>query len=190
MRYIAIIMLLMLLFSGCDLFTVRDSDPPGSPPPWNDFATEWEQCVQNLEYVYEDYRNAVKYSGLFVAEYGFHFAPQDVNDFNTPATWTRTQEQDMIQLLHNHYQNITVELQSTGTGDQIGSSTAKIYRSYLITGVQRTKQGTPSRETLASGNLELHLRKDYGYWYILSWYDYRTETGSTWGKLKYENSAS
>ena len=190
MRNVVLVLLIMLFLCGCELFTVRESDPPGSPPPWNDFSTQWEQSVQNLEYVYEDYRNAVKYSGLFLEQYSFHFAPQDVNDFSAPGTWNRSQEQDMIQLLHNHYQSIQVELQNTSDNDQISASEAKLYRSYIITGIQRTKSETKERETLAQGNLELQLRKEYGFWYISAWYDYRTETGGTWGRLKYENSTS
>ncbi|MDD4310397.1 MAG: hypothetical protein PHO32_08460, partial [Candidatus Cloacimonetes bacterium] len=146
-----------------------------------------ELAVENLENCYEDSRNAVHYSGLFRADYQFHFAPQDVSDYSIEPTWTRVQEQDMIQLMHNHYQNIQIELQTVEIADQIGTTETKIYRQYSITGIERDNN-TLGRLTLATGNLEIHLHKDYGYWYIDKWYDYRGVTGSTWGKLKHENS--
>lgn len=190
MRDIAVILLILILLSGCDLFKVRDSDPPGAAPPWIDFANEWDSTLLNLEYVYEDYRNAIKYSGLFSTDYVFHFAPQDISDFSMPNTWTRTLEQDMIQLLHNRYEQIQVELTDISGSDQIGASEVKIYRAYLLTGIQRTKAPSFVRQTLASGNLELQLRKTGGFWYIYKWYDYRSDGNITWGRLKYENSSS
>ncbi len=180
----------LLLLSGCELFKVRDSDPPGAAPPWIDFATQWDSTLTNLEYVYEDYRNAIKYSGLFSADFSFHFAPQDISDFSMPSTWTRTLEQDMIQLLHNRYEQIQVELSDISGSDQIGASEVKIYRAYLLTGILRTKEPSFNKQILASGNLELQLRKTGGFWYIHKWYDYRSDGNSTWGRLKYENSSS
>jgi hypothetical protein len=186
MRNIAWLLLVALLLSGCDLFTVRDADPPGTPAPWNDFATTWQLALQNLEYCYEDSRNAVRYTGIFRQDYRFHFAAQDVSDFSITPTWDRSQEQDMIQLLHIRYKDIAVELQPMEQQDIISSAEATLYRQYALSGVLRN--GSEGRTTLASGNLELHYRLEYGYWYIDKWYDYRGSAGSTWGKLKHDNS--
>ncbi len=186
MRNIAWLLLVALLLSGCDLFTVRDADPPGTPAPWNDFATTWQLALQNLEYCYEDSRNAVRYTGIFRQDYRFHFAAQDVSDFSITPTWDRSQEQDMIQLLHIRYKDIAVELQPMEQQDIISSAEAILYRQYALSGVLRN--GSEGRTTLASGNLELHYRLEYGYWYIDKWYDYRGSAGSTWGKLKHDNS--
>ncbi|MDY0150804.1 MAG: hypothetical protein RBS43_00865 [Candidatus Cloacimonas sp.] len=185
MRNIVIVLLALFVLSSCDLFKVRDSDPPGAAPPWNDFATTWEKALQNLEYCYEDSRNVVHYSGIFRTDYRFYFAPQDLSDYAIDPDWGKTQEQDMIQLVHSRYQNIVVELLSIAEQDEIGSNEAKIYREYSLTGIGRTSQ---NRETLATGNLEIHFRKEYGYWYIDKWYDYRATSGTTWGKLKHDNS--
>jgi len=185
MRNIVYVLLAVMLLTGCDLFRVRDAETPGTAAPWNDFATTWQLALQNLEYCYEDSRNAVRYTGIFLSDYRFHFAPQDVSDYSLPSTWSRSEEQDMIQLLHTHYKNLSVELQSVDQADVISSSEAVLYRQYTLSGVLR--EGDGSRQTLASGNLELHYKLEYGYWYIDKWYDYRGSTGSTWGKLKYEN---
>lgn len=189
MRNIAIVLLALFVLSSCDLFKVRDSDPPGKPPVWNDFTTTWEKALQNLEYCYEDSRNVVHYSGLFRTDYRFYFAPQDISDYGIDPLWDRTMEQDMIQLVHSRYQNIVVELLSVEELDQIGPSEAKIYREYSISGAIRSKEPSQyNRSSLATGKLEIHFRKEYGYWYIDKWYDYRGTTGTTWGKLKHENS--
>ncbi len=190
MRNVACILLVLILLSGCDLFKVRESDPPGAAPPWIDFATQWDSTLLNLEYVYEDYRNAIKYSGLFSSNFAFHFAPQDISDFSIPNTWASIQERDMIQLLHNRYEQIQVELSDISGSDQIGANEVKIYRAYSLSGVLRTKQPSFTRQILASGNLEMQLRKTGGYWYIEKWYDYRSDGNNTWGRLKYENSSS
>jgi hypothetical protein len=78
-----------------------------------------------------------------------------------------------------------VTLEPVETQDQIESTQAKIYRQYLITGIFRSEG--KERLVLASGNLELHLKKEYGYWYLNQWYDYRSSNSPTWGRLKYEN---
>lgn len=185
MRNILILLLAVFLLNACNLFTVRDADPPGSPAPWNDFATTWQLALQNLEYCYEDNRNAVRYTGILRPEFRFYFAPQDISDFSVPNSWTRAEEQDMLQLLHTRYRNIDVELSAVDQADVISSSTAILYRQYELSGILRSGNG--NRLSLASGKLELHYRLEYGYWYIDKWYDYRGTTGSTWGKLKHEN---
>jgi hypothetical protein len=176
----------LLLLSSCDLFKVRESDPPGEPPPWNDYAYELTQALANLGYCYTDSRNKIHYGGLFTDNYMFHFAPQDINDFSIEPTWNRTQEQEMIQLLHNRYTQIELDSLKIDGDDQLGENEAKFYSSYIIRGVMRG--GGARTIILANGNMELHFRRISGYWYIEKWYDYRGASGSTWGKLKHENS--
>lgn len=185
MRNVLIVLTALFVLSSCNLFTVRESDNPGAAAPWNDFATTWELALQNLEYCYEDSRNAVHYTGIFRGDYLFHFAPQDVSDYAITPTWTRVEEQDMIQLLHSRYEKMQVELGTVEQMDIISSNDVILYRTYALSGNLQNQKG--SRLDMASGNLELHLKKEYGYWYIDKWYDYRGSSGSTWGKLKHEN---
>jgi hypothetical protein len=176
----------MLLLSSCDLFKVRESEPPGEPPPWNDHTYELAQALQNLGYCYTDSRNKIHYAGLFTDNYVFHFAPQDISDFSIEPTWNRNQEQDMIQLFHNRYMHIEMDSLLINADDQLGENEAQFYSSYTIRGVSR--RGETRSIILANGNMELHFRRISGYWYIEHWYDYRSASGSTWGKLKHENS--
>ncbi|HRY84675.1 MAG TPA: hypothetical protein P5533_08590 [Candidatus Cloacimonadota bacterium] len=181
MRNVLIFMLALLLLGGCEIFGLRDADLPSAPAPWNDFTSTWEQCVQNLGYCYTDERNLVKYTGLFRTDYRFTFSPQDIQEHNITQVWDRAVEQDMLINLHNQSQKITLELAvMPDNPDDISASEAKIYRSYTIS--VKTSEGLEN----FSGNMELQLRKDYGYWYIYRWYDYRSGNLPGWGRLKYD----
>lgn len=139
--------------------------------------------MQNLQYCYEDERNVVKYSGIFSQDYRFQFAPQDVNDYGISISWGRPQEQDMLLILHSQCDSLDLDLELIpGQSDDISSSLAKIYRKYTL---NVYKNGNPI-PVQHMGNIELHIRKDIGYWYIWKWYDYRSYTAPTWGKLKYD----
>ena len=185
MRRIALSLLVLITLFSCEIFDLRDSQLPTVEAEWNDFATNLELALQNLEYAYEDSRNAINYSRIFSPDFRFYFAPQDITDFSTDALWISTQEQDMLLNLHTRYSKIEVSLAPLSTADEISASEATIYRSYeLIAKAVDTQE----EDILVHGNLELHYRKQYGYWYIYRWYDYRSSEGQTWGKLKYENS--
>ncbi|MDD4310476.1 MAG: hypothetical protein PHO32_08860 [Candidatus Cloacimonetes bacterium] len=54
MRNILIVLMALFVLTSCELFQVRDSDPPGTAAVWNDFTTTWELAVENLENCYED----------------------------------------------------------------------------------------------------------------------------------------
>ena len=183
MRKVPYLLLLLLLLSACGIFDLRDSQDPSAPPPWNSTTSSWEQALQNLGYCYTDSRNVVKYSGLFLPSFRFHFAPQDVNDFSLPATWERAQEQDMLLNLHNLSSKITLDLQSIPSSpDEILVAEARVFRSYQIS--LKTATGT----RYYNGSLELQLRRESGYWYIYRWYDFRGGNDASWGKLKYDYS--
>ncbi len=178
-----IVILLALLLTGCDLFRLRDSEPPAKPAPWNDYATNWDLCLENLEYCFEDGRNAVKYAGLFAEDFSFSFATQDVNDFGLSPVWNTAQEQDMLLNLHSQTDSIAITLNTLESQpDEISSDQARIYRSYEL--LRHPPGGT--EPVLYRGNLEILFKKSGGYWYISKWYDYRAYSNPTWGKLKYD----
>lgn len=185
MRKCAVLLIALMSLGACELFKVRDSEPPTKPPLWNNFTTSWELCLQNLSYCYEDARNVVKYGGLFTEQFGFNFAPQDINDYGITGTWGRAQEQDMLLSVHGQCDSLKLALEPiSGQNDDITASDATIYRSYLLTAYKKDKAGPE----VYAGNLELRFRKFYGYWYVDKWFDYRGAAGPTWGKLKYDNS--
>jgi hypothetical protein len=166
---------------GCDLFKVRDAQDPAKPPDWNDFCTSWELSLQNLQYSYTDSRNFVKYSSLFTENFSFHFAAQDVNDYNINGQWNLNTERDMLFSLQNDVEGMQLEFQvNSGSQDQVQATEAIIYRSYIL----RVLKG--SGETIYKGDIELHFRQVNGIWRIYKWYDYRNSLSPTWGKLKYD----
>ncbi|MDD2423220.1 MAG: hypothetical protein PHT37_01730 [Candidatus Cloacimonetes bacterium] len=188
MRKIALMLLVLITLTSCEIFDLRDSQPPTVEAEWNDFATNLELALQNLEYAYEDSRNTINYTRIFSPDFIFYFAPQDITDFSTDAQWTSVQEQDMLLNLHTRYRNIKVSLGPFTTADEISANEAKIYRSYMLTAEAVAAEEADIVEGDLKGNLELHYRRLNGYWYIYHWYDYRSGEGHSWGKLKYENS--
>ncbi|MCK9308946.1 MAG: hypothetical protein M0P99_01580 [Candidatus Cloacimonetes bacterium] len=187
MRDVLIILLALVLLGGCDLFKVRESEPPGEPPPWNDYAYDLEYALENLSYCYTDSRNKIHYAAMFTDAFVFHFASQDISDFSMPTIWNRSQEQNMIELLHNHYAKIEMDTLKIDGDDQISENEAIIYSPYTIRVTLRNSIGQDVIDV--RGNLELHFRRISGYWYIDKWYDYRGRNDIiTWGKLKYDNS--
>ncbi len=188
MRYCVCFILLTLL-SGCDIFTLRESEEPDKPPLWNSFFTTTELAVENLEYSYEDERNAAKYSDLFMPNFRFHFATQDINDYNINLTWTREVERDMLYNLHNLIEEVAIDSLNPipGQADDLNATPARLYRQYQIS---LTHSG---QTTVYAGKMELQMVQDNGFWRILNWYDYRSDPlpqqtlKPTWGKLKYDH---
>ncbi|MBM4403346.1 MAG: nuclear transport factor 2 family protein [Candidatus Cloacimonetes bacterium] len=182
MRIIICIMLLVLL-AGCDLFKLRDADPPADPAPWSYDYTFAGSAVSNLRFCYIDARNYVKYAGLFTSDYRFHFAVQDINDYNISQIWDRGNERDMLNNLHNWMGTGTIELtlhSIINQPDEINATDAVFYRTYVL----KTERSTVEQEY--QGKLELHLRLQDGAWKIKHWYDFRSGVYPTWGKLKYD----
>lgn len=184
MRNMLLLLSLLLVLAGCDIFAVRDSEPPTTPAPWWSYATDWGLCLENLEWCYEDSRNAVKYSGLFTEDFAFTFAAQDVTDFVINGTLNRAQEQDMLRNLHTASGDIDISLSTLpGQNDDIGPNEATISRKYTLL----CNDPDNLESTVYSGDLELQFKKVGGYWYISKWYDYRDYDYPTWGKLKYDH---
>ncbi|HHV37589.1 MAG TPA: hypothetical protein GXX77_07135 [Candidatus Cloacimonetes bacterium] len=180
MRRIHLLLLITLLgLSSCDLFRLRESMPPSAEARWHDFATTVDMTLENLSFAYMDSRNMINYSTIFTTDFRFYFAPQDETDFSTPASWAAADEQDMLLILHSRVNDIEPVFELTDSADEISASRARLYRSYELT----SPQGI-----LAKGNMELHLKKLYGYWYLDKWYDYRLGNERSWGLLKHENS--
>lgn len=180
MRKFLILALALLLLMGCELFDLRESQPPSAPAPWHDFATDWMLCFQNLTYCYTDSRNVVKYGGIFTQDYRFSFAVQDAVENNITQIWGRSQEQDMLINLHNQSTKISLTLTPITTSpDEILANEVRLYRQYYV------NVTSASKSTGYGGNMELQIRRVGGYWYIYKWLDYRNGTLPTWGMLKH-----
>ncbi len=176
--------LLLVFLCGCNIFSLREAQPPDKPPLWNNFYTTWQLSLQNLEYGYEDNRNVVKYSDLFMPNFRFYFSQQDINDYNLTNTWNRDDERDMIYSLNNWADSIRVELQTIpDQPDDIQSTPIRLYRTYTIIAKRNLETRT------FAGKMELQMVQDNGFWRIINWYDYRITSNPilpSWGKLKYD----
>lgn len=178
--------LLLILLCGCDIFTLREAETPNKPPLWNSFYTTWQLALQNLEYGYEDERNLVKYSDLFLPGFRFYFSPQDINDYGININWTRELERDMLYNLHNLADSVNIELETIpDQNDDIQSTPIRLYRSYTVTVRKDSVFAT------YKGKMEIQMQQESGFWRIINWYDYRSDSPTmhnTWGKMKHEYS--
>ena len=132
--------------------------------------------MQNLEYCYNDARNVVKYAGIFSVDYGFSFAPQDMNDYGITGTWGRADEQDMLISVHGQCDSLRLSLnqiegKTTMWAQIMPPSTDLIYLMFTSVAIH-SQSNTPA--------LDLRFLKIEGYWYIDKWYDYRGTEHPSW----------
>ena len=181
-KYIRI--LILLLLCGCEIFSLREAEPPEKPAEWNYTYTTWQKALQNLEFAYEDERNLIKYDDLLLPNFRFYFAQQDINDLNITAEWNKEKERDMLYNLQNWADSIRIELEVVpDQQDEVFITPIKLYRKYTLI----AKHDTEVR--IYAGKLELQMMQDNGFWKILKWYDFRTvslPSQPSWGKLKYD----
>lgn len=184
MRNIALLSLLLIVLSACNIFGLRDSEFPSEEAQWNNSATTLDLALNNLHLAYEDARNSINYERIFHSDYIFRFAEQDIADYGIEEPLNQANERDMILNLHARYKDIQVTLQDYASSDVISANEAKLYRVYEL---KATSTDSRQEQTIASGRMELHYLRQGGYWYIYRWDDYRSSSERTWGLLKHEN---
>ncbi len=181
---ISILITVSIIISSCGIFEPRDNEEPEQPAPWVSNPVNAEQILTNLQYSYNYSQNATNYNAIFTSDYTFHFSNQDILEHGTPETMNKLEEMDMLINLHKNLSGSNDEVvlsfyEIDSESDQINSDTAVLYRSYEI---QVTSNG---QTTTYSGKAEFHLIST-GRWFISQWYDFRSDSNKTWGKLKYE----
>jgi hypothetical protein len=175
----------LMALGACDLFSPRKAESPETPIPWNTFFINSSLTVQNLVFSYNYNQNALKFGDILSPNFTFHFAIQDVSDYNTPNTWNVDSEKEMLVNLHKNLSNkneyMTLELTPIASQpDQATATNAWVYRNYEIRILGHAKE-----IYIYKGRCSLYLESDSGFWKIKNWYDYRTESNSSWGQLKY-----
>ena len=65
MRNIVFLLIAMLTLNACNIFELRDAEPPSEEARWNDITSSWQLLLDNLIYAYEDSRNAINYGRIF-----------------------------------------------------------------------------------------------------------------------------
>ena len=181
------IIILIILLSGCEVFSPRDAENPEQPAAWNTFQVTPAKTLENLVYAYNYRENVYNYTNLFYDNFYFFFDPQDVADFSLPGYWGKASEIDMLM---NAYQRINPgsSMQLTLTpilsqSDNIQVNRAWFYRNYELT-IAHSIVDFP---TLFTGKSEIYMEKDNnGFWKIKEWKDYRLISSWTWGRMKNE----
>jgi hypothetical protein len=184
-----IISTLILAISGCEIFSLRDSEDPQKPAEWNTYTLTPVKTLENLAFSYNYRENLYKYASLFADNFSFNFDSRDISDFHLPYSWNKSSEVDMLM---NTYQRIDPENAMSvvfekinDQNDNIQVNRAWLYRKYTLT-VYTSTSGLPKTY---SGKMQLYLEKDNtGFWRIKDWNDFRILNNLSWGRMKNEYS--
>ncbi|MCF6271167.1 MAG: hypothetical protein L3J41_15750 [Melioribacteraceae bacterium] len=187
MKKVIIILILLLISSGCDLLTTREAEIPDTRRKNYLPATTPDILFLNLrnslkEKVLENYMSS--FVDISFSQYPFIFIPssESVASFPTLAEWNLQSEQQYFNnLLVATKDNIPIILDlQNEIKSNMGDSA--IYQYDYILSL------TPNNENLSStyrGNLKFYIYLDSrNQWVISRWEDLKVGDNPTWSELK------
>jgi hypothetical protein len=182
-----IVLVTVALFTlSCGIFEPRESAEPETQVPWVSYPINKEQIMDNLIFSYNYPENTNNYEKIFTDDFVFYFSNQDVNEYSTPVSLNKTQENEMLINFHKDMigseQSVSLENLSVidDQDDIINNDSAILYRDYYL-----TIDG--SDPEIYQGRAEFHLiLGSDNFWRINIWKDYRSTSNKTWGLLKNE----
>lgn len=174
----SIVLVSVLLVSGCELFETRKPEEPTGNVEWNYFPITSEQAWDNLTFVFKYDENIDKYGTILTDDFRFYFDAQDVHDYSLPPSWNKHSEVTMRGLITI---SVSIDYQPiVDKEDLIQADKATYNRDYEI------RKGSTD-DILFAGSMSVYLRRDVdGFWRIYRWEDYRKGQYVSWGRLKYE----
>lgn len=168
----------------CGLFEPRDPEDPSASgfgflpqtTPDNVIANLQTAIAKKSLRYYMDCFNDPATSGL-----GFVFTPS-VNLRNELADWTYADEESYFRNLSGETQ--ADELSNLALSDVVrqsnGSDSAEVTAHYLL----EFRHSRPTTPRVVRGSLQFFLFNNQSTWRIHRWIDNRTDTDSTWSRLK------
>ncbi len=180
------IIILALLFVGCDLVTTRDAEDPITGRSSFKAATTPDQLFSNLknsfaEQVEKDYQSCFVDSSFLAVKYRFTPSSEAIVKYNILSEWNLDAEKTYFKNLINNVgenKQITVTLEFISNSVD-GSGESRNYN-YTIT-VPINTEGLPS---LYKGNALFIINWDNNQWVITEWIDHQTEDYPSWSELK------
>ena len=184
-EFLTIIISILLLTFGCNIFQTRSADPPDKPAEWHGYPVTPELCLENLVFAFNYRENVFLYASILSDMFVFNFDANDVLDFTVPTRWFKTSEVDMLMNVYFQGEGLEdMRLQLSVLPNQpdiIQSTSAWFYREYQLF-VNHT---IPNLSTEFFGHFQLHLERDAdGLWRIREWHDYRVSSEWTFGRMK------
>jgi len=180
----AVVALILLPFTGCELFSTRSPESPeGVQSNWVT-PLESTQVLTNLSTALFE-RNAANYMRSFHADsFLFVADPQVQQQQPDVIGWSYSDEQQYIDRMFGEGvlpRDSVAFVVFTSVDQRSGVDTAHITTRYSLT-AQVALSGAPGP---MEGEAEFSLRiGDQGYWEIVRWTDRRTEELSSWSDLK------
>lgn len=181
-----LVVVLLFLLQGCDLFKTRDPESPSQGSSTRVPPTHYEDVLTNLQFaIRED--NVENYTLCFTnpSDLPFQFLAASEARASFPGVfdqWSLESERRYFQNLGTPYNGIPSLTFRHQTTISVGSDSV-IYNTDYTLFYPHRRPGIPQ---IVSGNMQLHLALDSQrrFWSIDRWQDFRTTTDSTWSYLK------
>ena len=186
-----ILILVVLVFSSCDLFDPRvPEDPSNAGVVWQD-PTSPDIVVENIQSALNG--KSLLYLDCFDESFVFYADTNDINDYAAYifSDWTKTVENNTVSSLFAVVpQDSTIQanfvIDPAHQDPAAPVDSAVIYREYSISVPESQHSGTG---TPAVGLAELHMIENVdGLWSVSEWHDLRHQDESlgwvTWAVAK------
>jgi hypothetical protein len=187
MKYLSIL-ILVLLFAGCDIFDVRDAEKPESPRDNYQLAATPDILISNFINSLKD-KNVENYLSCFAdssfSEKDFNFSPSAGAGSQFPIflqNWTKQDERqyfNRMKAVVNEELPVTLIL-NNNLINHLGDS-AVFTASYSLT-VPHNDNDIP---VSFSGDMKLSISTDSrNVWVIYFWQDIKNSNSPSWSELK------
>ncbi|HOJ37080.1 MAG TPA: hypothetical protein PLI27_10875 [Ignavibacteriales bacterium] len=180
----SIFVILILVLSGCDIFSVRPSEEPDDKSKSTYKAFTPEELLANFSDAINK-KNYDIYINCFDKNLGFYYYPlsQSIISFPVLSNWNYDKEINYFRNMYNGKSDVSVteskvELQSKFVSRNIDSSIVNCdYELYLIKN---------NKDTIhASGSFSLTVRlNSYNNWIIQSWKEINRSTTYSWSDIR------
>jgi hypothetical protein len=186
MKNIILITIILLSFTGCDLFTTRIGEKPDQIKSNWRTPVEARDVIENLKNSLAD-KNVQNYLACFVdtlfASKSFSFsASSEALSLYQMQGWGIVEENGYLNSVFNKVPKdipITLTLNDTVYSSLGGDST--IYSASYDLNVPSTQ----SNPNIYSGNLEFRMLRDSrSWWVIYFWKDTKSQSLPSWSELK------
>lgn len=179
-----LIILLLIIFIGCDIFNVRPSEKPDQNSNNTLKAYSSDDLLKNFELAYNT-RSIQLYNSCFDNELGFNYKPlnQSLISYPNLENWNVSKELNYFSNLVNDksdekIENIFLNLKNEYSERDI--STAKVKIEYFLKLVKFNKD-----TIIAKGLIYLNLyRTNSENWIIKNWEEINKTTDISWGDIK------
>ncbi|RPI73886.1 MAG: hypothetical protein EHM47_05080 [Ignavibacteriales bacterium] len=185
MKLIQSIIILLLFFYGCDIFSTRDAEKPSEPGTNLPQAFERETLINNFILSHNekiiDYLNCFSDSLFTGKNFTFIASSEAASQYPALIDWDLRSEENYFRNIQTAAENIPISvILSNSNFSQQGDSL--IYTATYSLTVPFTDPGIPQNY---QGDLIFHILRDQSLiWRIYFWQDFKSGDSPSWSELK------